>query len=77
MATAMFAEMLNKSQHKMRLIPESRSYTLNSNRKNRRTSINVLDGIQTRDSRSRSACDRVRPFEAGIFKFLLTFEALE
>jgi hypothetical protein len=37
MATAMFAEALENFQHSMRLIPESRSCTLNSSRENVRT----------------------------------------
>jgi hypothetical protein len=46
MATAMFAETLENSQHSTRLIPESRSKTLNSNRENIWTVIPGLDVTQ-------------------------------
>jgi hypothetical protein len=39
MATAMFAETLDNSQHSTRLNPESRSYTLIPSRKNLKTRI--------------------------------------
>jgi hypothetical protein len=42
MATAMFAEMLDNSQHSTRLIPESRSFTMNSSRENLRTRTTLL-----------------------------------
>jgi hypothetical protein len=43
MATEMFAETLDNSQHSTWLIPESQSYTLNSNRENLRTRIIVIN----------------------------------
>jgi hypothetical protein len=46
MATAMFAEMLDNSQHSMQLIPESRSYTLNSSREDLGTRIYCMTAIQ-------------------------------
>jgi hypothetical protein len=41
MATAMFAETLDNFQHSTRLIPESRSCTLNSSRENLKTRISI------------------------------------
>jgi hypothetical protein len=42
MATAMFTETMDNSQHSTRLIPESRSYTLNSNRENLKTRTSLV-----------------------------------
>jgi hypothetical protein len=41
MATAMFAETLDNSQHSTRINPESRSYTLNSIREKIRTTLTL------------------------------------
>jgi hypothetical protein len=41
-ATAMFAETLDNTQHSTRLIPESRSYTLNSSRENQKTRCYII-----------------------------------
>jgi hypothetical protein len=42
MATAMFVETLDDSEHSTRLTPESQSYTLNSSREIQRTGNSII-----------------------------------
>jgi hypothetical protein len=53
MATAMLAETFDNFQHSTRLIPESRSCTLNSSRENRRT--RYVHNIEEKDLESNSS----------------------